>query len=85
LDKIHEIAKEETFIKSLKTHVKDKRVVFSTGLDKCTLDPNEPKKSIDYYNLAGEIYYKFGDDLNYAESKYKLAQLYLEFKPFITY
>ena len=36
------------------------------------------KRSIDYYNLAGEIYYKFGDDLNYAELKYKLAQLYLK-------
>ncbi len=36
------------------------------------------KRSIDYYNLAGEIHYKFGDDLNYAELKYKLAQLYLK-------
>ncbi len=39
----------------------------------------EYKKSIEYYNLAGEIYYKFGDDLNYAEIKYKLAQLHLKF------
>ncbi len=37
------------------------------------------RKSIDYYNLAGAVYYKFGDDLSYAELKYKLAQIYLEF------
>ncbi|MFX1340248.1 MAG: tetratricopeptide repeat protein [Promethearchaeota archaeon] len=39
----------------------------------------EYKNSIDYYKLAGEIYYKFGDDLSYAESKYKIAQLYMKF------
>jgi len=37
------------------------------------------KKSIEYYKLASELYYKFGDDLNYAELKYKIAQIFLKF------
>ena len=37
------------------------------------------KKSIEYFKLAGEIYYKFGDDFNYAELKYKIAQILLKF------
>jgi len=38
----------------------------------------EFKNSIDYYKLAGEIYYKFGDDFSYAELKHRIAQLYKE-------
>ncbi|TFG28363.1 MAG: tetratricopeptide repeat protein [Promethearchaeota archaeon] len=36
-------------------------------------------KSIEYYNLAREIYYKFGDDLNYAELTYKIANVYSKY------
>lgn len=49
-DKIKQIAKEKCFADSLKKNVKNKREVFrTTDLVKYTLDPNNPKGSIDYY------------------------------------
>ncbi|MGC9342793.1 MAG: hypothetical protein ACP5E3_08840, partial [Bacteroidales bacterium] len=50
IHKIHKIAEEKSFIASLKKNVKKKRDIYSTtNLKKYTLDPNNPKKSIDYY------------------------------------
>jgi len=48
--KILELAKDPTFINSLKLHVLHKREIYSTtDLDKYTLDPDNAKKSIEYY------------------------------------
>ncbi|EKD27882.1 MAG: hypothetical protein ACD_79C00511G0003 [uncultured bacterium] len=49
-DKILKIAEEEVFAKSLKNHIKQTRKVYSSDeLETCTLDPDNPKKSIEYY------------------------------------
>jgi hypothetical protein len=48
--KIFQIAKEKSFIESLKKNVSSVRTVFSAvDLEKYTLDPNNPEKSIRYY------------------------------------
>ncbi len=36
----------------------------------------DDKRAVEYYNLAYEIYYKFGDNIKCADLKYKIAQLY---------
>ena len=49
-EKVYKIAEEKRFIESLKKNVKSARTVFSAAdLEKCTLDPNNPDKSIRYY------------------------------------
>ena len=49
-EKIYNIAEEKSFIKSLKKNVKDIRYIYSTtDLEKYTLDPDNPQKSIRYY------------------------------------
>lgn len=48
--KVYQIAGEKCFANALKRVVRDKREVFSTtDLEKYTLDPNDPQKSIRYY------------------------------------
>ncbi len=48
--KVYQIANEESFANALKKVVSDKREVFDTvKLNKVTLDPNNPKKSLEYY------------------------------------
>jgi len=39
----------------------------------------EYKRAIEYYALSGEIYYKFGEDFQYAELKSQIGQIYLDF------
>ncbi|HUT54551.1 MAG TPA: transposase [bacterium] len=46
---VHQVAAEKKFADSLHKNVKNKRDIFSTNLDKYTLDTDDPKKSIDYY------------------------------------
>ena len=50
-EKVNQIAEEKAFADALKRVVKEKRFVFSTTNpeDKCTLDPDNPKHSIEYY------------------------------------
>lgn len=49
-EKVYQIAAERSFIVSLQKHVTNKRQVFSTtDLEKYTLDPSNPKKSLGYY------------------------------------
>ena len=49
-EKVNQIAEEETFSIALKKYAQCKREVFDTAtLDKCTLDPDDPIKSINYY------------------------------------
>ncbi|MFX0072938.1 MAG: tetratricopeptide repeat protein, partial [Candidatus Hermodarchaeota archaeon] len=38
---------------------------------------NDLKKAIQYYKLAGELYYNFGNDIKQAEYKTKIANIYL--------
>ncbi len=38
------------------------------------------KGAIEFYNLASEIFYKFGDNYKYAELKFELGKIYLEFE-----
>jgi hypothetical protein len=48
--KVYQIAKEEVFAKSLKKHVRTPRDIYCTSdLEKYTLDPDDPDKSIKYY------------------------------------
>jgi hypothetical protein len=48
--KVLQIADEKCFADTLKKIVQNKREVYSTtNLEKCTLDPDNPKKSIEYY------------------------------------
>ncbi len=37
-------------------------------------------RAIDYYNLACEIFYKFGDKMKNAELKYKIGKIFLEYE-----
>jgi len=37
-------------------------------------------RAIDYYGLASEIFYKFGDNRKNAELKFKVGEIYLEFE-----
>ncbi len=49
-DKVFKIADEQSFADALKKYVKKKRKIFSTiDLEKYTLDPVDPQKSIKYY------------------------------------
>jgi hypothetical protein len=49
-EKVNQIAGEKCFADALKNTVRNKRTVYSTtDLKKYTLDPSNPKKSIDYY------------------------------------
>jgi hypothetical protein len=49
-EKVYQIAGEKCFTNALKKVVRDKRQVFSvTDLEKYTLDPSDPEKSIRYY------------------------------------
>ncbi|MEP6754858.1 MAG: hypothetical protein ABJA67_05110 [Chthonomonadales bacterium] len=49
-EKVYRIAGEKCFQDALKKVVHNKREVYrTTDLDKCTLDPDNPKKSIEYY------------------------------------
>lgn len=49
-EKVYRIAGEKCFADALQKIVQDKREVFSTtDLEKYTLDPNDPEKSIRYY------------------------------------
>ncbi len=49
-DKVYQIANEDCFADSLKKHVKEDRTVYgSVDLEKYSLDPNDPKKSMQYY------------------------------------
>lgn len=49
-DKVFQIAKEQTFASSLKKHVEGSRTVYSAvDLEKYTLDPGDPDRSIKYY------------------------------------
>lgn len=48
--KVFQIADEKCFADSLKKNVKNTRKVYNTtDLDKCILDPDKPRKSLEYY------------------------------------
>jgi len=38
------------------------------------------ERAIEYYDLAGEIFFKFGDNIKNAELKFKIGNIYLEFE-----
>ena len=82
-EKVLQIAKEKAFAESLKKHVKGKREIYSLAeICKYTLDPNNPEKSIQYYNQVRAITLNRGRTFlqDFEIMKYSLKELLEIFK-----
>ena len=82
-DKVYKIASEECFKDTLKKIVQNKREVFNTtNLKRCTLDPNDPEKSIRYYYQVRSNVIHRGKSVNadFTTMKSSLEELLFIFK-----
>ncbi|UOA08384.1 hypothetical protein [Methylobacter sp. S3L5C] len=81
--KVFKIASEERFKDTLKEIVQNKREVFNTtDLEKYTLDPNDPEKSIKYYYQVRSNVIHRGKSVNadFTTIKSSLTELLFIFK-----
>jgi len=50
------------------------------NLAEVNISKGDIERAIEYYDLACEIFFKFGDNTKNAELKFKMGNVYLEFK-----
>jgi len=69
---------EAVRIFEIKDNIKEGEIL--ENLAELYISKGDIEKTIEFYDLSREIYYKFGDNNKNAELKYKLGKIYLEFE-----